>query len=241
MREWLKSRRRSLALLPDYLRAVIQHWNDILFLSIPTFPFVVWWFVGSPPMWLIIFIFIWVFLVAGYYAWRAERVRFLPKMTFATPPFRFHDQSTSDPLERRRYLQILPECLGNGPVIGCQGHLLRVMRWDNEEWQPTEFDHAMGLVWSYLDAAVPRTLYPGIDYRLNLLFVSLRQDRRGLALTTQPQNFALASLRDPPPIALRFDIRITGENCAPLDISLKVRFKLAESPAEWFNLEVEGI
>jgi hypothetical protein len=72
--DWLGTRLRTFDLLPDYLRVVIGHWNDILWGSIPTFPFVIWWFLGSPPVWLVTIIFIWVLLVAGYYAWRKEHL-----------------------------------------------------------------------------------------------------------------------------------------------------------------------
>ena len=42
----------TLDLFPEYLHSIIGHWNDIFFLSIPMLPFVAWWYLGEPPMWL---------------------------------------------------------------------------------------------------------------------------------------------------------------------------------------------
>jgi hypothetical protein len=67
-----RGRFQALGLLPDYLEAVIAHWNDIFFLSIPALPFVLWWYLGEPPMAVRLFVFGWVFLFAGYFAWRKE-------------------------------------------------------------------------------------------------------------------------------------------------------------------------
>ena len=49
--EFAKQRLRTLDLLPDYLKSIIAHWNEIFFLSIPTLP-VAWWYLGEPPMWI---------------------------------------------------------------------------------------------------------------------------------------------------------------------------------------------
>ena len=68
-RQW-----ETLDLLPDYLSSVIEHWNDIFFSSIPMLPFVAWWYLGDPPMAIKVIVFLWVFILAGYYAWRKEYV-----------------------------------------------------------------------------------------------------------------------------------------------------------------------
>ncbi|MGB3552496.1 MAG: hypothetical protein WA993_17585, partial [Candidatus Binatus sp.] len=67
-----KRRASTLDLFPDYLESVIAQWNDLFFLSIPALPFVVWWYLGEPPMWIKAPVFVWIFLTAGYYAWRKE-------------------------------------------------------------------------------------------------------------------------------------------------------------------------
>ena len=42
--KFAKQRLGTMVLLPDYLKSVIAHWNDIFFSSIPMLPFVVWWY-----------------------------------------------------------------------------------------------------------------------------------------------------------------------------------------------------
>ena len=72
LRKFAERQLATLDLLPDYLKSVVEHWNDIFFSSIPMLPFVVWWYLGSPPMAIKVIVFLWVFVLAGYYAWRKE-------------------------------------------------------------------------------------------------------------------------------------------------------------------------
>ncbi len=67
-----EQRFQTLDLFQEYLKSVIVHWNDTFFLSIPVLPFVIWWYLGEPPMWVRLIVFGGVFLSAGYYAWRKE-------------------------------------------------------------------------------------------------------------------------------------------------------------------------
>jgi hypothetical protein len=75
LRKFAKQRLETLDLLPDYLTAVIEHWNDIFFSSIPMLPFVAWWYLGEPPMAIKAIVFMWMFVAAGYYAWRKEHLK----------------------------------------------------------------------------------------------------------------------------------------------------------------------
>src|SRR5271156_2447923 len=70
--KFAKQRLATLDLLSVYLEAVVAHWNDIFFSSIPMLPFVAWWYLGDPPMAIKVIVFLWVFVLAGYYAWRKE-------------------------------------------------------------------------------------------------------------------------------------------------------------------------
>ncbi len=72
LRKFAERQLATLDLLPDYLKSVVEHWNDIFFSSIPMLPFVVWWYLGDPPMAIKVIVFLWVFVLAGYYAWRKE-------------------------------------------------------------------------------------------------------------------------------------------------------------------------
>ncbi len=75
IKAFFKARAQTLDLLPDYWRALIARWNDIFWLSTPTFPLLIWWFFGSPPMSLVAGAFVWAFAAAGYYAWRDEYLK----------------------------------------------------------------------------------------------------------------------------------------------------------------------
>ena len=75
LRRFAKRQFETRDLLPDYLTSVVEHWNDIFFSSIPMLPFVVWWYLGDPPMAIKVIVFLWVFILAGYYAWRSERLK----------------------------------------------------------------------------------------------------------------------------------------------------------------------
>jgi len=72
LRKFASERFATLRLFPDYLKSIIEHWNEIFFLSIPTLPFVAWWYLGEPPMWIRVGVFLWVLVFSGYYAWRTE-------------------------------------------------------------------------------------------------------------------------------------------------------------------------
>jgi len=225
-----KQRFKTLELFPDYLKSVIARWNDIFFLSIPALPFVAWWYVGEPPMAVKLIVFLWILVIAGYYAWRTDHMRLIQKMKFADPPFRFHDQST-DTEERHRYLQILPCPIAEESIEGCQGYLLRIMRWNGNGWSPTEFDHAMGLAWSFQrqwDNPETRTLYLGVEQAINILFIT---SAFGMGVQTVPQNFAIKTLSAG---TFRFDLRVVARGCPPIDLNLKIDFGItAGQPIHW--------
>jgi hypothetical protein len=77
IRAWLLKRQPQLDLARPYWDELVKQWNAHLFET--TSPvgvlFLIWWFVGAPPVTLVIFVVVWVFLLAGYYAWREERLK----------------------------------------------------------------------------------------------------------------------------------------------------------------------
>ncbi len=70
--QWLAHHTKTLDLFPEYVGAVYHAWHDYLWGWTPVAPVIVWWMLGQPPMWLVAAAFIWAFLIASYYAWRAE-------------------------------------------------------------------------------------------------------------------------------------------------------------------------
>jgi hypothetical protein len=237
--EWLGRHARTFDLFPEYLRSIYRHWSDYLFETLLLSPIILWWMLGNPPMWIVALAFVAALIVASYYAWRADRLRLIPKLRFRDSGFAIHNATTSDPNERRKYLQILLECATDAPVEECRGFLLRIRTAWGDEWQDTEFDHALPLTWSFYDTSEPRTLYRGVDQRLNLLwFNNVYQ----VSLTTAPQSYSIKRLDFNN--YLRFDIRITAKDSPPLDISLKLRRPLIggiPGGMPWDNLSVEQL
>jgi hypothetical protein len=207
---------KTLDLFPEYITAIYHAWHDYLWEALLLAPVIIWWMLGSagnPPMWIVALAFVWALLMAGYYTWRAEHVRLMPKLEFL-------DQIFVVPIEKEggewvTYLQILPRCLTDSPVEQCQGHLLRVLVLKDDEWKSTRSNEPLDLTWSTHDSA-PRTLHPSIDQRLNVLWAS---NQNGFILAVQE------------PIETRwvfnaddtfcFDIAVTAKDCPPISISVR--------------------
>jgi hypothetical protein len=77
IKAWLLERQPQLDLARPYWDALVEQWNKHLFET--TSPivvlFLIWWFIGAPPVTLVVFVVVWMFLLAGYYAWREERLK----------------------------------------------------------------------------------------------------------------------------------------------------------------------
>jgi hypothetical protein len=74
---WLLQRQPQLDYARDYWDVLVKQWNLHLFET--TSPvgvaFLVWWLAGAPPVTFVLCALVWVFLLAGYYAWRAEHLK----------------------------------------------------------------------------------------------------------------------------------------------------------------------
>jgi hypothetical protein len=179
--------------------------------------FLIWWALGSPPL---IPIFLLAALVAGYYVWRAAYLRFVPQI--AAKRFVLTSTPTSQLGVSRVYVHIIPSCLTDAPVSECEGHLLRVLKRSlvGDEWEPTEINEPLQLVWSVYDSTAPRTLQPGVDTRLNLCFVDNVDGNIHPAVDRLPLRcskvFNKADM-------FKFDIRLTAKDCPSADASIVVK------------------
>lgn len=73
---WLKTRLDTFLLVPDYLRAIIKEWINVLFgESVVAVIFLLWWALANPRNPPLIAVFVVAMFVAGYFAWRADHVR----------------------------------------------------------------------------------------------------------------------------------------------------------------------
>jgi hypothetical protein len=116
------------------------------------------------------------------------------------------------------YLQVLPECITDVPVKECHARLLLVSKQNGHgQWVPTQMNSPLKLGWDYYGFD-PLTIEPGIGQRLNVCF----WDNKSTAVipTVHPIPSKWRSIVGPGPF--KFDIRMIGEGCAPVDFSVTI-------------------
>ena len=219
----LRTQFQSFGLLGDYFRAIVQRWHDILWgASFIAVAFVLWWFLGNPPVRIIALYLVAVMFIAGYYAWRADHVRLMPK--FEVKEFKIQENPTQDSTLIQIYIQVVPKCLTEAVVNECSGHLLRVYKKDTDKnrWESTTANEPVLLEWSFHEFA-PLTLQPGIDQRLNVCFWTNRSNMIVPRVEPRAQSMRYYGAFHPYTTGtFRFEIRVTAENCPPVDISVEV-------------------
>ena len=162
----------------------------------------------------------------GYRLQREGCARLVPK--FAVKQYEILPTPTTQVNVNRTYVQVVPKCLTDAPVHGCQGHLLRVYRksGDEENWQPTAMKEPLALGWSTKDTS-PLTLQPGIDQRLNVCFRDNHPTAKLIPATSDFTPLLWGTIPNPAGI-FRFEIRVTASDCPSVDISVDVTFDRCE-------------
>ena len=220
---------QTLEFVPQYFKSTAKEWMNILFgESLVGVVFLIWWALGSPPL---VIIFLLAVLVAGYYVWRAAFVHLIPRIQISR--FVVTPTPTNHIGVFQAYVHIIPECLTKSSVNKCQGYLLRVSKQSSVtgEWEPTEIDEPLELVWSIYDNANPRALQHGIDTRLNLCFISSVSNKIHPAVNVLPFRFSDTFNNAK---KFKFDIRLIAENCPAVDASVSV-----ETGDSWDHPRVE--
>ena len=84
---WLLRQQPQFAHAREYWDELVRQWNKHLFETSSPFgvAFLVWWYTGSPPVTFVLCVLIWVFLLAGYYAWRGEYLKGVPTVRLLSP------------------------------------------------------------------------------------------------------------------------------------------------------------
>lgn len=169
---------------------------------------------------------------AGYYLWRIDHLRLVPKFRLGEVGLRWINLGVSG--ERRRYVYLQVECETEGEVKNCRGQLLRVSKWipnpaggdGDGQWEVTHLNETHDLLWSYVDQ--PRLdLEPGTPRQLNIFYVHNR-DRRMLTCSQYNPALELA-----PSERYKLDVRIAGDEC----LSKRTSIELAVGN-EWYELEI---
>lgn len=174
----------------------------------------------APSRWLLGWVFAWVFLVSGYYVWRADHLRLMPKLDLGEPITVF--TPTNIPQLERKFVQIPVNCAENVEVglANCKGQILRVWKWVNDNWEPTQIDETLDLNWPILDEPIA-FLEPGVGRRLNICFVHNVNRNINIATNRFPFRMALSSA---PSDLFRFDIRVSANGCLAEYKSINIRF-----------------
>jgi hypothetical protein len=122
-----------------------------------------WW---SPSLIVFLSYLLTVCFMAGYYLWRGEYVRLQPG--FKVEQIIAQVTDTEDKDTTNMFLQVLPECLTDVPVLECRARLLLVSKLGgNGNWVPTQMNSPLKLGWDYYGYE-PLTIEPGISQRLNI-------------------------------------------------------------------------
>ena len=83
----------------------------------------------------------WVVLVAGYYVWRADHLRMIPKLVVRGTRVQDTPITANGMIyDNRRFVQLTPTCLTDAPVYECVAYLQRVERFDGNRWEETSLD-----------------------------------------------------------------------------------------------------
>jgi hypothetical protein len=225
MHRWLKERYRSLDLLGEYFLAV-KHtgWDFLWGASVPAIVFCVWCFFEIPPWRVTSLCLMGLIFISGYYLWRADHVRLLPR--FAAVDFVRNDARTVDG-HYSSYFQVLPKCLTAASIEECVGFLTSIEMQDAKsgEWRIVE-DEVLPLEWSFGgDAAahLPGTLYSGgAERRLNVFFINSVERRIRPCVYPVPvrvlemfDTLLLINTR-----AIKFNLLIKGKDCADVRLAM---------------------
>ena len=228
---WLKSHFKTFDLVPVYFEQVYDEWQDILWgTSLPAVAFFLWWTLGLPRNTAILCFFVCFLFVAGYYVWRVDHVRLIPKFTvdqFEVQPTPMVDRlgfKTGTAL----YYQLLPKCSTDANVENCRGMLTAIQMWNKNEnrWMPVERE-VMFLEWSHgalLGPSKPTTLYAGGEQRLNVFCIHSPEPKMRLCVEPFPARFiSLFEQLALNTTAIRFDIQVSADNCPTVRLSMKVQ------------------
>lgn len=231
---WLKAGIRTFSLLSEYGKAIAKQWMSILFgeTLIGTI-FLIWWAISNPKNPPLILTFVVAMFVAGYFVWRADHVRLIPK--FEITEVLAQVTETDDPNTPSLYVQMIPRCLTEAPVYECRGHLLRVSKrlTPEDEWKLTDMNAPLFLGWDYYGTR-PFTLEPGIDRRMNVC--SWNSADRFIIPAVDPLPLKYKSVFNDV-CTFKFDIKVTAKDCPSVNVSVTV----AIAPREWNKPVVELI
>lgn len=207
----------SFRYFPAYLKAICREWQAILWgesilgAIITTISFLV----GNTPLFVIFSIAV---VLAGFYAWCAEYRKSLP--VFSISGFTFQRERTQS--GEVLYIQLLPKCLGQLPVLGCKAYLIRILKKDNaaSPWKETTQNEVCQLKWSASNQE-QIVLEPRAERRIDVC-ISSEKDLRIFPAVFFLHNRSLNDLVMPG--IFSFDIKVVCDGGSSVFVSLEVDF-----------------
>ncbi len=207
--KWFKRRFKELDLLEQYFPLLFTRWQAALWGGSVLAVAFGWRFITSDwPYPVKLTACIVALFFAGYYVWRADHVRLIPKLRIVGT--RFQDTPVTlggSVFDHRAFVQLIPECLTESPVYECVGYLQKIeKRVGQSHWEETAIDRNLILNWG--DDKVE--LHPRSERPLNIFFI--QRDTHQVIPNLKPdadipwQKFDAALMNEP---ILRFHVQIT--------------------------------
>ena len=216
-------------LIRDYWKAVREHaWETFWGAGVPGIAFTIYTLWHAPARPYIPWAVAWAMLVAGYFIWRADHVRLIPKLIIGDIHMIY--TSMGIPIHKARFVQFWVSCATEGALENCRGKLLRISRWNDGQWEPTHIDEPLDLLWSYVDEPTIKLEVPTC---LNVFAVE--NTSRHIVIWTPARITLGRTLSD----CLKFDVWIKADHCLEAYVSLKVTF--GDQWDHWDDLTAEII
>jgi hypothetical protein len=221
MRNWLQKFKkfRREHLLFQYFTLVFTKWQAVLwggsmlavlwgiaFIVVNSLPASLTWI-----NWVAVII---ALFFAGYYIWRVDHVRLIPKLDIDDLSMKYAPMGAD---KKRRFVQIRVKCKTEGLIEDCRGQLLRILKWSDGKWEPTHIDEALDLWWSFVDGPTVR-LEDGAPRHLNVFFVE-NTSRNAITWSQIQLRLPYAPLD-----IFKFVVRVAAKDCPAEYISLRVTF-----------------
>lgn len=208
---------------PTYIKSISGVWQQILWgetmlgAAITIISFVI----GNVPLSVIFSVGV---IVAGFFLWCAEYKKSIPKFAISscimqpTPMVDTGGQVVS----YLTYIQLEPKCLSDARVTMCESLLIRIYKRNSEsQWVVTGANEPVFLKWSTRDEKTI-ALEPKAETRLNVC----NFDSKGTYLVPDAHFVHARAFNDLRiPGEFSFDIKVTGDDCAPIYVSLEVAFR----------------
>jgi hypothetical protein len=147
---WLKTRFQTFDLLAEYFTAAMQGAVDVLWgVALPFLAWMVYSLFKTPAPWINWLAILSALFLAGYYVWRADHVRLIPKLAVRDSRLLNTPITLNGSVyDQRTFVQLVPTCLTEAPVYECVAYLQNVQRLGGNGWEDTTLDKNLILNWA---------------------------------------------------------------------------------------------